>query len=235
MSERPSPEKRPLAKQQKDQLESRVESFAKEEWERRLNRTGRHWQTLRLHIGSRVLHISFPLFVAGVAVLAYVFLAQTAPRVHGVAIVGHRILLILDNRRSMSAEGAEVDRQISTLRTSLSAHVFTVNGFGAISTGSDNLRAVLEQKLSQPHTYDAVYVLSDFNPIDKPTDCDDAAGLERVRQLVRSSGVRMYLSTVRTMPSAALLSIARESGGGLIGVQSPEDNRTRQAAVCGAQ
>jgi len=230
LTENPAPRERGVAP-----LESRVESFAKDEWERRLNRTGRHWRSLRLRIGSKVLQISFPLLVAGVAVLAYVFLAQTAPRVHGVAVVGHRILLVLDNRSSMSAQSAEVNRQIAALRASLSASVFTVNGFGTHSSGSDNLRAVLEQKLAQPRTFDAVYVLSDFNPIDKPTDCDDAAGLDRVRQLVRSSGVRFYLSTVRTMPPPALLAIARESGGGLIGVQSPEDNRAQQAAVCGAQ
>src|SRR5262249_13155747 len=135
MPERPSREK-----QQKDQLESKVESFAKEEWERKLNRTGRHWQTLRLHIGSGVLQISFPLFVAGAAVLAYVFLAQTAPRVHGVAIVGHRILLVLDHRSSMSSESAEIDRQIAALRRSLSPNISTVNGFGTLSTGHDNLR-----------------------------------------------------------------------------------------------
>lgn len=234
MSERPSPEKRPPEKPPVDQLELKVESFAKEEWERRLNRTGRHWQTLRLRIGSKVLHVSFPLFVAGVAILAYVFLAQTAPRMHGVAVVGSRILLVLDSSSSMSSENAEVNRQIAALRTSLDPTVSTVSGFGTVSTGYDNLRTALEQKLSQPRTVDAVYVLSDFYPIDKPIDCDDTAGLERVRQLIRHSGVRLYLSTVRMMPPPALIAIARESGGGLIGVESPLDNRTQQTAICGA-
>ncbi len=235
MSEnQPSEKVGPSAKPNGDQLEFKVESFAKEEWERRLNRTGRHWQTLRLRIGSRVLQVSFPLFVAGVAVLAYVFLAQTAPRVHGVAVIGSRILLVLDNSGSMGSESTEVNRQIATLRNSLSPNVATVNGFGTISTGSDNLRTALEQRLSQSRAFDAIYVLSDFYPIDKPIDCDDAAGLARVRQLVRGSGVRVYLSTVRMMPSPALLAIARDSGGGLIGVQSPQDNRAQQAAACGA-
>jgi hypothetical protein len=234
MPDRLPSEKRLPEKRSSDQLEFKVESFTRDEWERRKIRTGRHWQTLRLRVGSKVLQISFPLFVAGVAILAYVFLAQSAPHVHGVPVVGSRILLVLDSSGSMGSESAEVNRQIATLRNSLSPNVSTVDGFGTISTGADNLRTALEQRLSQPRTFDAVYVLSDFYPIDKPIDCDDAAGLERVRQLVRSSGVRVYLSTVRMMPSPALLALARESGGGLIGVQLPQNNRVQQAAVCGA-
>jgi len=216
-----------------DQLEFKVESFARDEWERRKNRTGRHWRTLSLRIGSSVLQISFPLFVAGVAILAYVFLAQSAPRVHGVSVVGSRILLVQDKSGSMDEETTEVNRQIAILRHFLDPNISAIEGFGTISTGSDNLRTALEERLSQSRSFDAVYVLSDFYPIDKPIDCDDAAGLERVRQLVHDSGVRLYLSTVRMQPSQALLDIARQSGGGLIGVRAPEDNRASQAAVCG--
>jgi len=228
MSERPFVEER-----QKEQLASRVELFAQDEWERSLNRTGRHWRSLRLRIGSRVLQVSFPVIVAMVALLAYLLLAQSAPRVHGVAVVGHRILLVLDGRIAMSRDSAEVNRQIAALRTSLSPKTATIKGFGTHSGGLDNLRTALEQRLAQSRAYDAVYVLSDFYPTDKPSDCDDAAGLDRVRQLVRSSGVRVYLSTVHMMPPPALVALARESGGGLIGVPRPEDNRAQQAAVCG--
>jgi hypothetical protein len=220
-----------------DGLEFRIDAFANDEWERSRyhSRGGDSWWRRKLRFGSApsARHLPMLACVAVVALGAYVVLVKSAPRLNGAPIAGSRILMVQDDSSSLGLVTDEVSRQISILRNSLDPQISKVEGFGTLSTGRDNLRTVLEEKLPQMRGFDAVYVVSDFYPTDRGVDCDDAAGLERVRELIRHSGVRLYLSTVRMMPSPALLAIARESGGGLIGVQSPQDSASAQASVCG--
>lgn len=221
-----------------DRLEFRMRASAKDEWQR-IRPRSETWglRAVPLRAGSKLWQVPVPVFAVGAILTLYAIQMGTAPAVHGVAVVGSRILLIEDVSGSMDEDGIpdELKREKEILRNALVPNEVQVDGFGAISSGSDNLRTALEQSLPNNQGLDAVYFLSDFHPETKDWDCDDAAGVEEVRRLVRAAGVRLYLSSVGMLPSPGLLAVARESGGGLIGARTPEDSTAARTETCGTQ
>jgi len=96
MSERPPLKRTRATKPRDEQLDFKVESFARDERERQRNRTGRLWRMWHLHTGSKLLQVWFPLVVAAVALLAYALLARSTPRTHGIPVAGHPAVPVPD-------------------------------------------------------------------------------------------------------------------------------------------
>jgi hypothetical protein len=221
-----------------DRLEFRIHSPARQDWPRHrfLRRDGGTWWSrggFGFEIGAKTIPIPPPALLAGIFLAAPLLFNAMAPRVNGVAVEGNRILFVEDVSGSMSSSQPELARQKALLKNTLVPGGVNVNGFGVISTGSENLRSALESALPARKDIDAVYFFSDFYPATPEWDCDDAPGLDRFRRLIRQTGVRLYLSTVNRMPSPGLLAIARESGGGLTGASAPAESAQLRATVCG--
>lgn len=104
MSERPPLRRTRATKPRDEQLDFKVESFARDERERQRNRTGRLWRMWHLHAGSKLLQVWFPLIVAAVALLAYALLARSAYRAQGTAIGARHLLPVQSTRGSMVDE-----------------------------------------------------------------------------------------------------------------------------------
>ncbi len=152
-------------------------------------------------------------------------------RVDGVAVAGSHILVVQDNSGSVGDPNSELERQKALLGTSVARLVKGV-GFGVSSAHAATLLYVLEQSIPAEAGVDTVYVFSDFAPATAEYDCNDSAGPDGLRRLIRESKVLLYLSTVNMTPSSGMVAIARESGGGVPGIPSPADGPAARQKVC---
>lgn len=141
--------------------------------------------------------------------------------INGKAFTATDVVLLIDASGSMRGTETILGRQTDQLQQ---AHVSVSNrsntdGFGfSVNGPANNALHVLEQVLQAHPAADAIYLFSDFDPTNEryAPDDDDAAGYQRLRDLLREGQRRLYLGTVRLRPREALIRIARESGGDVI-------------------
>ncbi len=223
-----------------DRFEFRTSSVTGDQWrriKRRLNPgTGPPSLSGRLPGGGAgIAGIPLPLIIpvlCGALVIAAGIGAPNAV-VNGVTITGSHILVVEDVSGSMASSQEELARQKARFGSALFEGGPKMDGFGVMSTGENsNLLHVLQRELPARRGVDTVYVFSDFQPGTASWDCNDLAGLAQLRQLIRSAGVRLYLSTVNMLPSRGLLSIARESDGGLVGLAGAADSLQARRDMC---
>jgi hypothetical protein len=229
----------PVNREQLRRIKSRLESSGR-----------RQSRSVRLAFGSNAISLRAPLLWLGGALLVAAALVTPTVRVNGVAVQGSRILALEDRSGSMNEGGKqdELTLQKAQLGRSLSEGESTICGFGVAAAGGDsevpptnctvvaadaNLLHVLLHELPARRGADTVYVFSDFRPETTTWDCNDDAGLSEFRQLIRSTGVRLYLSTVDMLPSPGLLAIARDSGGALLGAATAVDSTQVRHSFCG--
>jgi len=220
-----------------DRLEFHINSPTGEECRRlksRLKRGRDLWsRSVGLPLGGAGGSLPLPaLLLCGALVIAAGMGGSTI-LVNGVPIQGSHILVVEDVSGSMGSSQVELARQKAQFGSSLFEGESQVWGFGVVSSGDDsNLLHVLQHDLPAKRGVDTVYVFSDFEPIDYGIDCNDLAGLDQFRQLIRSAPVRLYLSTVNMLPSSGLLAIAKESGGGLLSAARAQDSLQDRRRVC---
>jgi hypothetical protein len=195
--------------------------------------TENQWRRIRRRIEPRAwgAGAGVPTLCAGVLAVLGMFAPGSA--VNGVNVQGSRILVVEDTSGSMNSFTGELARQKSLLGNALFERSPKIDGFGVISTGAQsNLLHVLERELPARRGVDTVFVFSDFRPGTADWDCNDLAGLGEFRRLIRSAGVRLYLSTVNMLPSNGLIAIARESGGGLAGLAGAAASLDARRGMC---
>lgn len=222
-----------------DRFEFRTNSVTRDQWRRinrRLNR-GPGGPSLRgrwragAGIGGAPLPLAIPI-LCGVLLIA-AGIDKPGAVVNGVTVQGSHILVVEDISGSMGSSQGELARQKARFGGTLFEGSLTINGFGAGSGGDgSNLLHVLQGALPARRGVDTVYVFSDFQPGTASWDCNDLEGLAQFRELIRRAGVRLYLSTVNMLPSAGLLAIARESGGGLVGLAGAADSLQARRDMC---
>ena len=222
-----------------DQFEFRTNSVTERQW-RRIKRHLRHGPGSSLSTwlpggGSAIVGLNLPLAIpvlcGGLLIVAGINTQSTL--VNGVTVEGSHILIVEDTSGSMSSSQEELARQKARFASTLFQDSPKIDGFGVGSGGDPtNLLHVLQRELPARRGVDTVYVFSDFEPGTASWDCNDLAGLAQLRQLIRSAGVRLYLSTVNMVPSRGLLAIARESGGGLVGFAGAADSLQARRDMC---
>lgn len=173
-----------------------------------------------LSTGARVL-VWAALALAALYVLQWSYTPSVI--VSGQVFTGKNVILLEDRSGSMTAPYQErlkeLINQLKNAGISVDNPVETQGG-GFSATGSaDNSLKKLEATLKENPGADAIFVFSDFTIISKPWDESDAAGYQRLRQLLRGGQRRLYLGTVNLPPPQELITIARDSGGGLIEVK----------------
>jgi hypothetical protein len=143
--------------------------------------------------------------------------------VDGRAVTATNIILLIDNSGSMRG----TEQRIRDLRERLRRSGISIGsekrpdgfGFGVATPGArENALSYLEEALRENPAADAIYVFSDFDPTFEsyPPDESNPAGYARLREILRQGHRRLYLGTVRNLPSEQLIRIARESGGDVI-------------------
>src|SRR2546425_3353145 len=179
----------------------------------------------------------FQRFLAGLStgarVLVWAALAVTAlyalqwsytpsVMIYGHVFTGKNVIILEDISGSM---GETEVRQLTALINQLKDsgvsvdNPVTTQGGGFSAAGSeDNSLKKLEGALKANPGADAIFVFSDFTIFDLPWDGNDAAGYQRLRELLRGHR-RLYLGTVNLPPPDELITIARASRGGLIEVK----------------
>ena len=96
-------------------------------------------------------------------------------------------------------------------------------GFGVSENRSENLLNTQQTALGQWEQLDAVYAFSDFEVVDDSQFQQpelnywksDVAGYQRLHNLLRQHGVKLYLGTVEHSPVRGLAEVAHRSGGGV--------------------
>jgi hypothetical protein len=193
----------------------------------------RRWQKQsRLdHPFSGALSASFGWFLIGLAGL-YVYhsyldyhskFGRPTTFVDGRALTATNVVLLIDNSGSMRG----TEQRIQDLRERLQRAGISIGsekrsdgfGFGVATRGApENALHYLEEALRENPAADAIYVFSDFDPTSEsyPPDESNAAGYARLREILRQRHRRLYLGTVRMLPTEPLIRIARESGGDVI-------------------
>ncbi len=159
------------------------------------------------------------LWTAASAIVIYAVGSLTpGALIDGKEIRGRSVLVMQDISGSMRGTEQTLGTHIAGLKASgMLMKGRNVHGFGVSTTGDrNNLLKQLEEGLRADPNVDAVYVFSDFHYYDKPIDGSNAAGYERLRQLLRGHGVQLYLGVVRRQPPKELIEIAKESGGDVI-------------------
>ena len=223
-----------------DRFEFRTNSVTADEWRRIKRRLegGPGSPSLSARMPARAagaggLHLPLAIQILGAALVIAACIDAPTAVVKGVPIQGSQILVVEDRSGSMDDSKDELARQKAQFGSALFEGGAEILGFGVNSTGeASNLLHVLEQVLPARRGVDTVYVFSDFVPATPSVDCNDPAGLAQFRQLIRSARVRLYLSTVNMLPSPGLLAIARESGGGLVGLAGAADSLEARRAKC---
>jgi hypothetical protein len=109
--------------------------------------------------------------------------------------------------------------QLKNAGISVDNPVETQGGGFSAAGSEDNSLKKLEAALRENPGADAIFVFSDFTIYTIAWDEDDAAGYLRLRELLRGGRRRLYLGTVNLKPHEDLITIARDSGGGLIEVK----------------
>jgi len=221
-----------------DRMEFRVSQMSESDLRRIKSRAERASNgPLRLRAGWAPT-IWLVIFVVAIGVLSLLSDSGTVRvKVLDVPIRASHILILVDGTSSMDDDGKpeKLRQQQTALEAAIADHEEdAITAFGISAQGRPgNLLHQLENHLETRSRVDAVYVISDFQPEDKDADCDDGAGIGRFRQLIRQNGLRLYLSSVQTQPSADLQAIAEESGGGVIG-QHLQSSSDALREICGS-
>jgi hypothetical protein len=165
------------------------------------------------------------VLLSTIVVAAIVYSASSKPMVSiaGTPVTATRVLVLRDVSGSMANTGPTLARQMATALAGGIGVVEEVptRGFGFSPAGwDDNALKPLERVLPGLDV-DAVYLFSDFDNQTGGLDDSDAAGLDRLRSLLDANGIRLYLATVRLDPDPALVQVAVESGGGVVGANGP--------------
>lgn len=180
----------------------------------------------------------FKRFLAGLSsgarVLVWAALALTAlyllqwfyipsVKVYGQVFTGKNVIILEDISGSVRAPDKERLKGLITLLKSAGISVdnrVETQGGGFSAVGSeDNSLKKLEAALKENPWADTIFVFSDFTVYDLPWDGNDAAGYQRLRELLKRGPRRLYVGTVNLPPPDELITIARDSGGGLIEVK----------------
>ncbi|SRR6266404_1518659 len=167
--------------------------------------------------GARVL-IWAALAVAALYILQWSYTPSAT--LNGHVFTGKNVIILEDISPSMRESE---ERRLTVLINQLKSSGISVDnraktqGGGFSATGAeDNSLKTLEQALKENPGADAIFVFSDFTNFDNPWDRNDAAGYQRLRDLLGRR--RLYLGNVNAnaQPPNELIRIARDSGGDLI-------------------
>ncbi len=214
-----------------DQFRFRADGLSEDDVRQWHKHTGPSIRALNVLIWTVVVAV---VYSAGTSTRIALVDGQPARFQRGAVVLGEReslgniiraqsALLIVDRSGSMltAERQGKLQRQLNQLRaagTSLSER--PAQGFGVSATEDDrNLLNQLEQGLSSSPNAEAIYAFSDFENSGDSYWKSDAAGFERLRDLLSRRKIRLYLGSVQYTPDAELARIARESGGGVIVIQ----------------
>ena len=139
--------------------------------------------------------------------------------VEGEIVRAKKVLVMKDRSGSMGGKEKQLAALIALFEGSdMEVVKDSARGFGVSTEGApDNLLHELESSLKENPDVDAVYVFSDFPSENEPAvDGDNPAGYQRLRELLGTYQVRLYLDTVEFSPLKEMIEIAVASGGGMV-------------------
>ncbi len=169
-----------------------------------------------LSTGARVL-VWAALAVAALYILQWSYTPSVI--LNGQVFTAKNVIILKDVSGSMGGTEERLQGLINQLKNagiSVDNPVETQGGGFSVAGSDDNSLKKLEKALKENPAADAIFVFSDFTIFGFPWDGSDAAGYQRLRELLRGGQRRLYLGTVNLQPPDELIRIARDSGGGLI-------------------
>ena len=186
----------------------------------------RRWKRLTKLAGTPADIAGSPVtplkILASAAVVAAVFYAidPFTPKADvGEIVKAKKLLVMKDRSGSMSGTEAKLAALSAIFEGSnMKLVIDSARGFGVSTDGDpDNLLYELQDGLKANPDVDAVYVFSDFERnFEYRVDGDNAAGYQKLRELLDTYQLRLYLGTVKYPPRKEMIEIAVASGGGMI-------------------
>ena len=158
---------------------------------------------------------------AVVAIAIFYVVGHITPivEIDGLVVRAKSVLVMKDRSGSMSGTEEKLDALIAIFKDSnINVVIDSARGFGVSTDGdSDNLLYELQDALKANSDIDAVYVFSDFNKnFEYSVDGDNPDGYQKLRKLLDTYQLRLYLGTVTDPPRKEMIEIAIASGGNMI-------------------
>lgn len=138
--------------------------------------------------------------------VAYGLLGSRSVEIGGMRIRANAVLVLLDTSGSMNVHQARKDAALARLR---SAGISTGDQ-EEIGGSASNLLGKITEALAKRPRVDAIWMVSDFYD---GTDLNSDNRYEQLLRLLRQRRIKLYLSTVDSIPHEYLINAARASGG----------------------